>query len=101
MGDDHRSASLVGWRLGGLYARELGKRLSPRVRQVITIGTPFNGTAEHTNVGWLYSLRNGRPAPPGREPMARLRRLPPVPTTSIYSRNDGVVAWGGLSLIRP
>ena len=24
---------------------------------------------------------------------ARLRRCPPVPTTSVYSRSDGVVAW--------
>lgn len=34
-------ATLIGWSLGGIYARELGKLLAPRLRQVITIGTPF------------------------------------------------------------
>lgn len=93
IGDDHRSFSLIGWSLGGLYARELGKRLSSRVRQVITIGTPFNGAAHHTHAGWLYSLLNGSAVKPEGELLSRLRTPPPVPTTSIYSRSDGVVAW--------
>jgi pimeloyl-ACP methyl ester carboxylesterase len=86
-------ASLVGWSLGGLYARELGKRLGPLVRQVITIGTPFNATADRTHVGWLFKLVSGR-APELDDAWAeRLRTPPPVPTVSIYSRSDGVVAW--------
>lgn len=93
IGGDHRSFSLIGWSLGGLYARELGKRLASRVRQVITIGTPFNGAAHHTHAGWLYSLLNGSAVKPEGELLSRLRTPPPVPTTSIYSRSDGVVAW--------
>jgi pimeloyl-ACP methyl ester carboxylesterase len=88
-----QSATLIGWSLGGLYARELGKLLEPQVRQVITIGTPFNATADHTNVGWLYRLLGGSPASFDAELSARLKTAPPVPTTSIYSRTDGVVAW--------
>lgn len=101
IGDDHRSFSLIGWSLGGLYARELGKRLSSRVRQVITIGTPFNGAANHTHVAWLYRLLNGSAQPPDAELMSRLRTPPPVPTTSIYSRSDGVVAWQSCVHARP
>ena len=101
IGDHHQSASLVGWSLGGLYARELGKRLSSRVRQVITIGTPFNGAADHTNVGWLYKLLNGSAPKPDGELLSRLRTPPPVPTTSIYSRTDGVVAWQSCVHARP
>lgn len=88
-----RRATLIGWSLGGIYARELGKLMAPRLRQVITIGTPFNGLPDHTHAGWLFRLLNG--AAPGSDPTLslRLRTPPQLPTTSIYSRSDGVVAW--------
>ncbi len=90
---DNPTVTLVGWSLGGLYAREVAKLLPGRVRQVISIGTPFNASADHTNVGWLFRLLNG--SSPAIDPVLseRLRTAPPVPTTSIYSRSDGVVAW--------
>jgi pimeloyl-ACP methyl ester carboxylesterase len=86
-------ATLIGWSLGGLYAREIGKLLAPRVRQVITLGTPFNTAADHTNVGWLFRLLSG--SSPAMTPALsrRLRTPPPLRTTAIYSRADGVVAW--------
>lgn len=83
----------MGWSLGGLYARELAKRIPHRVRQVITIGTPFNAGADRSNVGWLYHRLNGSPVPVDAALALRLRTPPPVPTTSIYSRSDGVVPW--------
>jgi predicted alpha/beta hydrolase family esterase len=93
LGQFDQSATLIGWSLGGLYARELAKLLKPQVRQVITIGTPFNASADHTNVGWLYRLLSGQGPEMNAGLRARLRRPPPVPTTSIYSRTDGLVAW--------
>ena len=87
------TATLIGWSLGGVYAREIGKLLAPQVRQVITIGTPFNAEADHTNVSWLYHMLGGAPASIAPELSQRLRTPPPLPTTSIYSRSDGVVAW--------
>jgi pimeloyl-ACP methyl ester carboxylesterase len=88
-----RRVSLVGWSLGGIYAREIAKMRAPLVRQVVTLGTPFAGSGAETNAGWLYKLLNG-PAPLIDDQLAeRLRTTPPVPTTSIYSRTDGVVAW--------
>lgn len=90
----HRSPlSLVGWSLGGIYAREVSKRVPGRVRQVLTMGTPFAGSSESTNVGWLYRMLNGSIPPDDPDLCARLSSPPPVPTTAIYSRNDGVVAW--------
>ena len=86
-------ATLIGWSLGGLYAREIGKLISPRVRQVITMGTPFNAEADHTNVGWLFRLLSGNSAAIDPALSRRLRTPPPMRTTSIYSRSDGVVAW--------
>jgi hypothetical protein len=60
---------------------------------VITIGTPFNASADHTNVGWLFRLLSDASTEISPNLGARLRTPPPVPTTSIYSRTDGVVAW--------
>jgi hypothetical protein len=88
-----QKATLIGWSLGGLYAREVAKVLKTRVQQVITIGTPFNSGVDYTNVGWLYKLLTGSEPTPDPRLIARLRTPPPVPTLSIYSRNDGVVAW--------
>lgn len=86
-------ATLIGWSLGGLYAREIGKLMAPRIRQVITMGTPFNAEADHTNVGWLFRLLSGGSSAIKPALSQRLRTPPPMRTTSIYSRSDGVVAW--------
>jgi len=88
-----RSVSLIGWSLGGVYAREIARLLPDTVRQVITLGTPFAADGDATNVGWMYRLLSGQ-APRVAPALARrLRQTPPVPTTSIFSRSDGVVAW--------
>jgi hypothetical protein len=60
---------------------------------VITLGTPFNWTGDRTNVAWIVRLLKGERAAISPELGERLREPPPVPTASIYSRNDGVVAW--------
>lgn len=88
-----RPVTLIGWSLGGLYARELAKLMARRVRQVITIGTPFNAEADRTNVGWLFRLLSGTSVALDPALSRRLRTPPPLRTTSIYSRSDGVVAW--------
>ena len=84
--------SLIGWSLGGIYAREMAKPLADVTRCVITLGTPFTGHPRATNAWrlyeWFTGTRVGDPAL-----MAQIRCPPPVPTTSIYSRSDGVVAW--------
>jgi len=84
--------SLVGWSLGGVYARELAKEMPERVRCVITLGSPFSGPPTATNAWWLFERVSGHPEPDA-EMLAALREPPPVPTTSIYSRSDGIVAW--------
>jgi pimeloyl-ACP methyl ester carboxylesterase len=87
-----RAVSLIGWSLGGIYARELAKAMPDAVRQVITLGTPFTGHPKATNAWRIYEWATGHKigAPDIHEP---LRTAPPVPTTSIFSRSDGVVAW--------
>jgi thioesterase domain-containing protein len=84
--------SLVGWSLGGLYAREVAKELPDLTRCVVTLGTPFAGHPRATNAWRIYQFLSGESA---HDPalQARLRTPPPVPTTSIYSRTDGIVSW--------
>jgi predicted alpha/beta hydrolase family esterase len=90
-----RTVSLVGWSLGGIYARELARRAPDAVRQVITLGTPFAAMRGATRAEGLYRLLNGNSAHLTDEQVARLRATPPVPTTSVYSKSDGVVSWRG------
>ena len=89
-----RKVSLLGWSLGGIYARELAKERPEMVRCVITLGTPFAGEPRSTRAWRLYELASGQKA--ARESTSYdLPAAPPVPTTSIYSRGDGIVAWQG------
>jgi len=88
--------SLIGWSLGGLYARQLAKMMPQRVRSVITLGSPFAGSPRSTNAWRVYEMASGRRAD---EEDARfggsLSVAPPVPTTAIFSRTDGICAWQG------
>ena len=84
--------SLIGWSLGGIYARELAKLHPGQVRCVITLGSPFTGHPRATNAWRFFELVSGLSSH-DPEVMEDVRQPPPVPTTSIYSRSDGVVAW--------
>ena len=87
-----RKVSLVGWSLGGVYARELAKELPEAVRCVITLGSPFSGPPKATNAWRIYELTSGRDIE-DEHANYELHVAPPVPTTSIFSRSDGIVAW--------
>jgi pimeloyl-ACP methyl ester carboxylesterase len=90
-----RAASLVGWSLGGLFARELAKLCPHEVRQVITLGTPFGGGLKAADLASLDSLPVDALPHKLADPalIERLQQAPPVPSASIYSKTDGLVAW--------
>ena len=46
-----RPVALVGWSLGGLFAREIAKQRPAQVALVITLGSPFSGIAAPTTPG--------------------------------------------------
>lgn len=92
---EEQPVSLVGWSLGGIYARDLARRHPDRVRQVITMGSPFRmlpgdpsaasrlwQTLEPTHDRGAISRMGEVEVPPM-----------PVPSTSIYTRSDGIVHW--------
>jgi pimeloyl-ACP methyl ester carboxylesterase len=87
--------SLVGWSLGGVFARELARQHPSRVRQVITLGSPFalrEPRQSHARGPYqrLSHLHAGGAQLPSREQTARPIG---VPSTSVYSRWDGIVSW--------
>lgn len=87
--------SLVGWSMGGIYARLIAHRNPSLIRQVITLGSPFRWSNEPTNASFLYDFVNkikNNPAP-SQEILKLMAEPPPVPATSIYSKVDGVVPW--------
>jgi pimeloyl-ACP methyl ester carboxylesterase len=90
-----RDVSLVGWSLGGIYARELARKHPEVVRQVITLGSPFRFRAgDRGNVSRLYDLIGPPEDPsPDRQLDEEAREPLPVPSTSIYTRTDGIVRW--------
>ena len=84
--------SLVGHSLGGIFARELARRYPESVRQVISMGSPFGeGRMTASIPARLFNALN----PPDEIPVAvdLLSCAPPVPTTAIYSKGDGIVNW--------
>jgi pimeloyl-ACP methyl ester carboxylesterase len=90
----NRKVSLIGWSLGGILARETARRSPALVRQVITLGSPFANEPKASNAWRLYEALSGRRVDdwPRREAM---KLPPPVPSTAIYTRSDGIVAWQG------
>lgn len=88
--------SIVGWSLGGVFARELAKLAPEKVRMVISLGSPISDDRGHTNARRLFEYLNGHEPEPVREGQFRdLGKAPPVPTTSILTKADGVVHWRG------
>lgn len=90
-----QKVSLIGWSLGGVMARQLSRRAPDAVRQVISLGSPFTGDPRATNVRSAYENLTGQRLD-DHDTQAQLsesRAAPPVPSTAIYTRADGVVAW--------
>ena len=86
--------SVVGWSLGGVYARDLALSLPDMIRSIITLGSPFSGDLRANNVGKLYDRVSGETVDAAAlEDVMALAGEMPVPATSIYSRTDGVVSW--------
>jgi pimeloyl-ACP methyl ester carboxylesterase len=86
---------LVGWSLGGIYARVVAQERPELVDKVVTLGSPFSGDRRRNNNVWrLYEYVAGHPvnAPPiDKDPAVK----PPVPTLAIWSKRDGIVSPAG------
>ena len=95
-----RKVSVVGWSLGGVYARDLALQAPDMVRCVVTLGSPFASDVRATNATRLYEALSGEAVEDNSELRNAIAGDLPVPTTSIYSRTDGIVNWR-TCLLRP
>lgn len=95
MHDQHaQPVSLVGWSLGGLYARALANDHPHLVRQVITLGSPHLSRPEHSAIKGLFeSVSPTKVDDLTESDYERIRRTPSMPVTSIYTKTDGIVGW--------
>ena len=85
-----RPVLLVGWSLGGVFARELARAAPDQVRAVVTLGSPFSGDPRQNNVWRLYEWVAGHKV--DEPPIPRITDKPPVPCLALWSRRDGIVA---------
>lgn len=90
-----RKVSIVGWSLGGVMARQVARRRPDKVRQVISLGSPFAGDPRASTVWKAYEALTGQRIG-DKDTQAQLKEsatTPPVPSTAIYTKADGIVAW--------
>jgi pimeloyl-ACP methyl ester carboxylesterase len=85
-----RPIVIVGWSLGGLYAREYARSHPDQVKAVITLGSPFSGDPRQNNVWQLYEKVAKHPV--DKPPLPRITEKPPVPHLALWSRRDGLIA---------
>ena len=87
-----RRVSLIGQSLGGAYARMLAAQRPDAVRSVITLGSPVTGHPRASNAWRVYEFTSGQTSVDPQR-WQQVTQAPRVPTSSIYSRSDGIVAW--------
>ena len=88
--DAREPVLVVGWSLGGVFAREFARSHPEGIRAVVTLGSPFSGDPRANNVWQLYEWIAGHPV--DAPPIPRVSAKPPVPTLAIWSPQDGIVA---------
>lgn len=92
--EHNTKVSLIGWSLGGIFARQIAKARPNMVRQMITLGTPFKGVMEANNAKWIFDILEKTTGTTVDEDFLNDIPYPaPVPTTAIYTKEDGVVPW--------
>ena len=91
-----RKVSLVGWSLGGTFARELARQHPEWVRSVICLGSPIGQDISGALTAGMYQLISGNrfADPEFRNKIAQASKpVPKIPCTAIYSKSDGIVNW--------
>ena len=85
-----RPVAVVGWSLGGVFAREVARDAPQLVRCVVTMGTPLNGppasVAARAYAPETIRLIRAEIAKRDQRPIRQ-------PITALYSRRDRIVPW--------
>src|SRR2546430_6755268 len=81
-----RKVSVIGWSLGGVYARDLALQAPDMVRSVVTLGSPFANDIEATNGTRQFAALSGEAGGGKAELRNPLPRQFSGPTPHISSR---------------
>ncbi len=86
--------TLIGWSLGGIYARELARQHPDLVRQVVSMGSPFSQNQRANHATKIFEKTSGYKLTDMCPKLLKQMPLPPpVPSTAFYSKTDGITAW--------
>ena len=89
-----RKISVVGWSLGGIYARAIAQLRPNDVRLVITLGSPFRMTdGSRSRAHRTYQRYASRHIDGGRLRSGIASGPLEVPSTAVYTKMDGIVSW--------
>lgn len=89
-----QKVSLIGWSLGGLYARQLANTHPHIIRRVITLGSPHRADPNNSQLRALFNAISPKKLSEIKSlDLSSIRNDPPLPVTSIYTKTDGVVNW--------
>lgn len=83
---------LIGWSMGGIFAREVAKAIPNSIEKVITVGSPFGDLHAPNHAKWVYDLLN-HPDDVDQAFVDQVASPAPVPTVALYSKVDGMVPW--------
>lgn len=88
------TVSVIGWSLGGIFAREIGRQQPDLIRDVITLASPYGmRETDRSRADAAFRRHSRRHVPTDTGDRDRMREPIPVPTTALYSRTDGIVDW--------
>ena len=89
-----KKVTVIGWSLGGIYARELARLHPEMIGQVITMGSPFSNNQQANHATKIFEKTSGYKLSDMCPDLLKIMPLPPpVPSTSFYSKSDGITAW--------
>lgn len=92
--ETEQPVSIIGWSLGGVFARNIARLHPDKIRQIITLGSPFAGIKKPNNASWLYRvIANEKVEDIEHDFLLHLPKPLTVPTTSIFTKADGIVSW--------
>ncbi len=88
--------TILGWSLGGLYARKLAADHPDKVKKVITLASPYRHLDAPNNAAWLFTLFQKLRGQKEEDQPAWVASLPDpvsVPSVAFYTKQDGIVPW--------
>lgn len=92
--NNNQKVVLIGFSLGGIYARNIAVNCPDLVSFVFTLSSPFMNINDSINIQNIYRFISGKRIEEDitSEIAKKIKKKLPMPTTSFYSFFDGIVS---------